>query len=91
MVKTHLVLITKILRIYLYFLQIRQREASEVKNLNYIDMNSSFSTSQIQQLTTQLILRHYFLQIVSPFPLKLELKMKAANVGEIKLGGTENK
>ena len=88
--KTHLVLKTKILRIYLYFLQIRQREASEVKNLNYIDMNSSFFTSQIQ-LATQLILRHYFLQIVSPFPLKLELKMKAANVGEIKLGGTENK
>ena len=55
-----------------------------------LDMNSSFFTSQIQ-LATQLILRHYFLQIVSPFPLKLELKMKAANVGEIKLGGTENK
>ena len=42
-------------------------------------------------LQLNLYVRHYFLQTVSHCLLKLQLKMKAENEGEIKLGRTENK
>ena len=77
------------LRIYFYYFQIRQKEASDVRNLNQIWIHR-FSL-QKSSLQLNLHFRHYFLKIMPHFLLKLKLKMKAESEGEIKLGKTENK